>query len=73
MQNQKYTIHFFLTAWWPTVPPVPEQRPWNWWIPAPSQPHLYTAQDIYGMEYFHWPAWASCLAVLPPSSCTPAH
>jgi len=25
------------------------------------------------MEYCHWPAWASCLAVLPPSSCTPAH
>jgi len=23
------------------------------------------------MEYFHWPAWARCLAVLPPSSCTP--
>jgi len=25
------------------------------------------------MEYFHRPAWAVCLAVLPPSSCTPAH
>jgi len=22
------------------------------------------------MEYFHWPAWASCLGVLPRSSCT---
>jgi len=22
------------------------------------------------MEYFLWPAWASSLAVLPPSSCT---
>jgi len=25
------------------------------------------------MEYLHWPAWAGCLALLPPSSCTPAH
>jgi len=25
------------------------------------------------MEYFHWPPWAGCLALLPPSSCTPAH
>jgi len=25
------------------------------------------------MEYFLWSAWASCLAVLPPSSCTLAH
>jgi len=39
----------------------------------PSQLHLYTEHDVYGMEYFRWPAWASSLAVLPPSSCTPAH
>jgi len=25
------------------------------------------------MEYFRWPALISCLATLPPSSCTPAH
>jgi len=25
------------------------------------------------MEYFHWPAWASCLALLLSSSCTLAH
>jgi len=37
-----------------------------------TNPHLYTEHDIYGMEYFHWPAWASSPAVLPPSSCTPA-
>jgi len=39
----------------------------------PANPHLYTEHDAYGMEYFHWPAWSSCLAVLLPSSCTPAH
>jgi len=39
----------------------------------PANPHLYTEHDVYGREYFHWPAWVSCLAVLPPSSCTPAH
>jgi len=39
----------------------------------PASPHLYTEHDVDGMEYFHWAAWASCLAVLPPSSCTPAH
>jgi len=25
------------------------------------------------MQYFHWPAWVSCLAALPLSSGTPAH
>jgi len=30
-----------------------------------ANPHLYTEHDIYGMEYFHWPAWAICLALLP--------
>jgi len=24
------------------------------------------------MEYFHWPAWDLCLAVLPPSFCSSA-
>ena len=31
--------------------------------------HLYIECDLYGMEYFHWLAWVSCLAILPPSSC----
>jgi len=37
-----------------------------------SQSHLYTEHYVYGMEYFHWPDWVSCLAILTPSSCTPA-
>jgi len=32
-----------------------------------------TERDVYGMEYFHCPAWAGCLALLPHSSCTSAH
>jgi len=38
-----------------------------------AKPHLYTEQDVYGMEYFCWPARAGCPAALPPISCTPAH
>jgi len=36
--------------------------------PPPTKPPF-----ILGTEYFHWPAWAICLAMLPPSTCTPAH
>ena len=55
---------------------LPEKRELNsqkrgsW---PPPNPYLYTEHDIYAMEYLHWPAWAGCLAVLPPSSCKPAH
>jgi len=35
--------------------------------------HLHIELDVYGVDYFHWAAWISCPAVLPPSSCTPAH
>jgi len=38
-----------------------------------AKPQSSTEHDIYGMEYFHWPAWASCLAILPLSYCTLAH
>jgi len=38
-----------------------------------ANPHLCTEHDIHGMEYSHWLSWAICLAVLPPSSCTPGH
>jgi len=34
----------------------------------PDNPCLYTEHDAYGMEYFRWPAWASCLALLPGSA-----
>ena len=36
----------------------------------PSNPHLYSEDGVYSREYFRWPAWESCLAVLPPSSCS---
>jgi len=36
---------------------------------SPDTPHLYTEHGVYSMEYFHWPAWVSCLAMIPPSSC----
>jgi len=36
----------------------------------PDKPHLYAERDVYGMEYFHWPAWVSCQAMLPPNSLT---
>jgi len=49
---------FFLTAQQPTIQRAPEQRSWN---------------DVYGMEYFHWPACVSCLTVLPSSSCVSAY
>jgi len=39
----------------------------------PANPRLYTECDLYSTEYFHWPAWVSCLAMLSPSSCIPAH
>jgi len=38
-----------------------------------ANPLLQIEHDVYGMEYFHWPAQASCLAMLPPSSSTPIH
>jgi len=47
-----------------------DQRPLE---EVPANPPLSAEHDIYGMEYFHRPAWASCLTVLPPSSCTPVY
>jgi len=44
---------------------------WKSFCP-PASLRLCTEHDFYGMEYLHCPPWASCLAVLPPSSCTPA-
>jgi len=38
----------------------------------PANPHLYAQHSAYGTEYFRWPSWPSYLAVLPPSSSTPA-
>jgi len=67
MQNKQYTMQFF------SLPnnQLRSQSPSSD-HGTPDNPDLYTEHDVYGMEYFHWPAWASCLAVLPPSSCTPA-
>ena len=73
------TISFI--AQWQIAQLVPEQwlqiswdSPNSWKHSCPrANPHLYTEHDVYSMEYFHWPAWAVCLAVLPPSSCAPAH
>jgi len=39
----------------------------------PANPHLYTEHGIYAVEYLYGQAWVSCLTILPPSSCTPAH
>jgi len=39
-------------------------------IPAHQTTPIYKQPDTYGMEYSHWPAWASCQAVLPSA---PAH
>jgi len=40
-------------------------------VPAPwPTPICKMNNDAYGVEYFHWPAWAGCLAVISPSSCT---
>jgi len=30
----------------------------------PGQSYLHTEHDIYGMEYFCFPAWVSCLPAL---------
>jgi len=43
------------------------------YLPPAANPHLYAEHAIHGMEYLHWPAWAGGPAVLPPSSCAPAH
>ena len=45
-----------------------EMRKSRFLSPGPS--HSWTEHDVYGIEYFHYPTWARCLAVLPPSSCT---
>jgi len=43
-------------------------------VSAPlANSHLFTEHVVYGMEYFHGPPWVSCLAILPPRFCTPAH
>ena len=41
---------------------------WAWCLLMPWDPFCH-----YGVEDFCWPAWVSCMAMLPPSSCTPAH
>ena len=47
---------------------------WEAKIPAPWKiPICIVIMRSYGMEYFHWTAWAGCLALLPPSSCPPAY
>jgi len=58
-----------------TMLPLQVQSTWSshskllWFNPATRTTQPLTHQ---GMEYFRWPAWASCLPMLPPSSCTPA-
>jgi len=78
MQNKQYTIQFFspLDNWLRSLSPssgcgTRRTHGAHRSLP-PVNPHLDTEHDICGMEYFHWPAWATCLAMLPPNSCTPA-
>jgi len=40
-------------------------------LPAPWPTPIYKLSMTSNI--FHRPAWAGCLAVLPPSSCTSAH
>jgi len=36
----------------------------------PAKARSYAEHAVHGTEYVRWPAWAGCLAVLPPSACT---
>jgi len=41
-------------------------------LPPLANLHPYTEHYVHGIEYFCWPVWAGCPAVLPPGSCRSA-
>ena len=77
MQNMRYTIQVF------SLPDdqlhsLPLRRDHgacgsHRTLPPLARPHLYAECDICGMKSFCCPAQVGCLAMPPPSSCTPAH